>query len=314
MYVSRKNNFINHLYVKNLPSLLHPSDVLVINNTKVFKARLHGICDNTKKSHVELFLIRPLSDTIWQAIGKPWKKLRVNTTIAIGPDFVSTIQSKNSDGTLHVTFGKTPSEVIELANTYGSVPLPPYIKHPTHVESYQTSYAKILGSVAAPTAGFHLTPKLLESIKKKGVTVCEITLHVGLGTFKPVKTQTIEEHKMHSEWVSVSRESAEIINEAKKQGRRIIAVGTTTTRTLEGVADLHKGNIHAYEGDINLFITPGFRFTVIDGILTNFHLPKSTLLILVSAFAGRTRILRVYDEAIRKKYRFYSFGDAMLII
>jgi S-adenosylmethionine:tRNA ribosyltransferase-isomerase len=313
MSLSRKNNEIGHLHIRNLPTLLHPSDILVMNNTKVFKARLHGTLHDLQHSRVELFLIRPISDTIWQAIGKPWKKFVVGTTISIEPEFISTIKSKNIDGTLTVSFKKSVMEVIALADRYGSIPLPPYIKHPTHPEAYQTSYAKIVGSVAAPTAGFHLTPMLLETIRTKGVTLCEITLHVGLGTFKPIKTKTIEEHKMHSEWVSISKRSAMLINTAKNQRRRVIAVGTTTVRTLEGVAAKNGGHLKAYEGDIDIFITPGFHFNIIDGLLTNFHLPKSTLLILVSAFAGRTKILHSYREAIQKKYRFYSFGDAMFI-
>ena len=313
MRVSKENNALGHLHIKDLPSLLHPLDVLVINNTKVFKARLSGICNDKMQSRVELFLVRPLTGSIWQAIGKPWKRFTVGTTISIADDFVATIRSKEKDGTLNISFGKKPQEVIRLADMFGSIPLPPYIKHPTHPESYQTSYAKVVGSVAAPTAGFHLTQNLLETIKKKGVTICEITLHVGLGTFKPVKTKTIEEHVMHSEWVSISEKTAKTIRQAKQENRRIIAIGTTSVRTLEGVAALHDGLLKAYEGDVNIFITPGFRFNIVDGMLTNFHLPKSTLIILVSAFAGRDKILRAYAEAIRNKYRFYSFGDAMFI-
>jgi S-adenosylmethionine:tRNA ribosyltransferase-isomerase len=313
MHISRIGNTINHLHVMDFPTLLHSGDVLVINNTKVFKARLNGTIDTIPNNRVELFLIRPTTDSVWQAIGKPWKKFTVNATISIGSDFTATIQSINADGTLNITFTKTTQEVIDLANTYGSIPLPPYIKHPTNPETYQTSYAKIVGSVAAPTAGFHLTTNLLQKIKTKGVIICEITLHVGLGTFKPVKTQTIEEHIMHSEWVSVSNPTATIINEAKRQERKIIAVGTTTVRALEGIASIHNGLLKAYEGDINLFITPGFHFNIVDGLLTNFHLPKSTLLVLVSAFAGRSKILNAYNEAIKNSYRFYSFGDTMFI-
>jgi S-adenosylmethionine:tRNA ribosyltransferase-isomerase len=313
MHISKANNEIHHLHIADLPALLNPNDVLVLNNTKVFKARLFGTLNNPQKSRVELFLIRPITNTVWQAIGKPWKKLTINSTISVGPGFTATIQSKETNGTLNVLFGKTTQEVMHLADIHGSIPLPPYIKHPTHPESYQTSYAKIVGSVAAPTAGFHITQNLLNTIKRNGVTVCEITLHVGLGTFKPVKTKTIEEHVMHSEWVSVSENTATTINDAKKQKRRIIAIGTTTVRTLEGVASLNKGFLNAYEGNINLFITPGFHFNVVDGLLTNFHLPKSTLLILVSALAGKEKILHAYHEAIKHTYRFFSFGDAMFI-
>jgi S-adenosylmethionine:tRNA ribosyltransferase-isomerase len=312
-HVHRFTGSVSHLTVKDLPTLLHPTDVLVINNTKVFNARLHEDLTESTNKPIELFLIRPLDGNTWQAIGKPWKKLSINAHIKIAPDFIATILDKKSDGTLVVTFHKTKEEVIHLANIFGSVPIPPYIKHVIDPHAYQTTYAKVTGSVAAPTAGFHLTPALLDTIKNSGVTVCEITLHVGLGTFKPVKTQTIEEHQMHSEWVSVSDTTADTIQKAKVEKRRIIAIGTTTVRTLEGIASLNNGKCKAYVGDINLFITPGFHFNVIDGMLTNFHLPKSTLLILVSAFAGRERILKAYTEAIENQYRFFSFGDAMFI-
>jgi S-adenosylmethionine:tRNA ribosyltransferase-isomerase len=235
-----------------------------------------------------------------------------------------------------VNFNWSPAKTIKLSNLYGLVPVPPYIKILPDATDYQTIYAKVVGSVAAPTAGFHLTPSLLAQIKSMGVTIVEITLHVGLGTFQPIRTNNIKDHHMHSEWVEISENAAKVINNAKAEGRRVIAVGTTTVRALEGVAEapttnnLQPTTIPPYSGDVNLFITPGFQFKIVDGLLTNFHLPKSTLLLLVSAFAasaskgvdndskidkyGRQRILAAYQEAIKHNYRFYSFGDAMFII
>jgi S-adenosylmethionine:tRNA ribosyltransferase-isomerase len=203
--------------------------------------------------------------------------------------------------------------VVEFANEYGEIPVPPYVhEQPERLEDYQTIYAKETGSVAAPTAGFHFTKRLMNELKTKGVQFEFVTLHVGIGTFRPMKTKTVEEHEMHSEFVSISKETAERINHAKKEKRRVIAVGTTTVRTLEGVASVY-GELRNFSGDVNLFIKSGFDFKIIDGLITNFHLPRSTLLVLVSAFAGREKVLRAYEEAIARKYRFYSFGDAMYI-
>lgn len=311
MVLDRQNKTIAHHHISDLPNFFHKGDVLVLNNTKVFRARLRGTIEGKQ---VELFLVRPINNSQWLALGKPGKKIIVGKHIAIAADFIATVFEKHTDGTLTVGFNLTPPETIVKANTYGSVPIPPYIKTIPNDSEYQTSYAKHEGSVAAPTAGFHLTPVIRAALKKKGVKIAEITLHVGLGTFLPIKSETIEEHAIHSEWADVSGSVAHMINGAKDKKQRVIAVGTTTVRTLEGVAKLNSGRLAAYQGEINLFITPGYTFRVVDSMVTNFHLPKSTLLVLVSAFAGREFILKAYKEAIRHTYRFYSFGDAMLIL
>ncbi len=334
MVISKETGAIEHKHIGDLPSLLQPSDILVVNNTKVFRARLSATIhrDNLPDKKAELFLVKPVGPS-WQAIGKPGKAFSPGATVEIANDFKGIIEKNDNTGTFLITFPLSNDEVIDKANIYGSVPIPPYIKEmpssPDNHDPYQTSYAKVTGSVAAPTAGFHITPHLLEQFKQKDILVIEVTLHVGLGTFLPVKTATVEDHTMHSEFVNLSQETADILNQAKKDGRRIIAIGTTTTRALEGTAQIihnsvstvQNGNQHSkflsltsYSGDVNIFITPGYTFQVVDGLLTNFHLPKSTLLMLVSAFTGSDTIKNAYKEAVKNRYRFYSFGDAMLII
>lgn len=317
MVLPRDRNEIVHAHIADLPHYILPTDVIVVNNSKVFNARLQGILRTDTGNdvrRVELFLIRPVETTKWIALTRPGKAVKEGYTIHIADNFSAVVVAKHPDGTIVVDFHESASHVIKKADATGSVPIPPYIKTlPTHGE-YQTVYASNVGSVAAPTAGFHLTKSLLQTLKDKGVTIIELTLHVGLGTFLPVKTTTVHEHTMHSEWVEISGPVAATINEAKKEGRRIIAIGTTTTRALEGVASQNEGILVPYSGDVNLFITPGFHFHIIDGLMTNFHLPKSTLLMLVSAFAGYERIKTAYQEAIRNHYRFYSFGDAMLMM
>jgi len=310
MVVSRKEKTIQHHHVSELPDFFREGDLLVVNNTKVFRARLHGTIDGKT---VELFLVRPINDSHWLALGKPGKKISVGKQVIVADNFIATVLEKHADGTLTIEFHLTPSETIAKANIYGTVPIPPYIKTIPEDNEYQTSFAKHEGSVAAPTAGFHFTPAIVARLKEKGVEILEITLHVGLGTFLPIKTDTLEEHAIHSEWVNVPKTIADAINTAKTEKRRIVAVGTTTVRTLEGVAALHHGRLAHYEGEIGLFITPGYQFAVVDTMVTNFHLPKSSLLVLVSAFAGREFMLNAYKEAVDHNYRFYSFGDAMLI-
>lgn len=310
MVIHRVTEEREHAHIGDLPGYFRSGDVVVINNTKVFHARLHGTL--ATGARVELFLVRP-SGINWIALGKPGKKLPPGTTIAVADNFTAEVLEKNPGGTLVVSFGMPADDVIRLADRYGEVPVPPYIKKIPSEDQYQTVYAKYVGSVAAPTAGFHLTQNILDQLRKSGVTVAEITLHVGLGTFLPVKSDILEEHTMHSEWAEIPQETADIIRAAKSEKRRIIAVGTTTVRTLEGVAALHEGTVIPFSGDLGLFITPGFPFRIIDAMLTNFHLPKSTLIVLVSAFAGRKTILSAYGDAVRRGYRFYSFGDAMLI-
>jgi S-adenosylmethionine:tRNA ribosyltransferase-isomerase len=315
MVVDRKTGTTACGTAADLPQYLKAGDLLVVNNSKVFRARLIGTMGNQDGStrRVELFLVRPTGEG-WLALGKPGKRCRPGTLIGIAPEFSATVVDQHDDGTLTVDFGQPNDTVIALANRYGHVPVPPYIKREPDADTYQTAYAKRIGSVAAPTAGFHLTEPLLAAIRAKGVTVAEITLHVGLGTFMPIKTESLAAHRMHAEWVAVSPETAAAVSAAKREGRRIVAVGTTTVRTLEGVAARNGGTVTAYEGDINLFITPGFRFAVVGAMLTNFHLPKSTLIVLVSAFAGHDLTMTAYRRAVASGFRFYSFGDAMFIV
>lgn len=316
MVVDRSTGEISHQRVAEFLMQLRRGDVLVINDSKVFRARLKGILTHPDGTgaNVEVFLIRPDQEagTRWIVLGRPGKRFVPGVRITIAPDFAATVTDVRSDGTYIVDFGLTRQQVIENANKTGTVPVPPYIKHIPESNDYQTVYARTFGSVAAPTAGFHLTRNLLTRAEEKGVEIVHITLHVGLGTFMPIKTETIDTHPMHEEWVQVGKNAADRILKAKAEGRRIIAVGTTTVRTLEGVTAL-SGRLTPYTGFINLFIRPGFKFRIVDALLTNFHLPKSTLLVLVSAFAGRDTILRAYKQAIGMKYRFYSFGDAMFI-
>jgi len=313
MVIDRTKDSLAHAKVKDLPAFLKKGDVLVVNVSKVFKARLTGTLGDAKKSEIELFLVRP-EGKFWRALGRPGRKLQHGSKITIARGFVAVVQWKDADGSLLVDFGSSKDEVIRKANLHGDVPLPPYIKRkPRSPAEYQTAYAKSVGSVAAPTAGFHLTRALMAKLKKKGVVFLEVTLHVGLGTFMPIRSDKLEEHKMHAEQVEVPEKTAREILRAKVEGRRVIAVGTTALRALEGAAERCGGKICPWHGDVDLFITPGFRFRVADALMTNLHLPKSTLLVLVSAFAGRERVLRAYKAAVKRKYRFFSYGDAMLI-
>ena len=304
-----------HQHVLDLPDHLRHGDVLVVNVSKVFNARLKGRVGAAKG---ELFLVKPIG-TNWECLGKPGKKLTVGAVFeTTGPSdqgLAGTVIEKHEDGSLLVDFELSKEEVMHRANIVGEIPVPPYVKRlPKDRAEYQTVYAKHEGSVAAPTAGFHLTKPLLEQIKKRGIEILEVTLHVGLGTFLPIRVDDLSEHQMHSEWVEIPEATATAIMKAKRERRRVIAVGTTATRALEGAAQAQGGKLAPWRGEVNIFISPGFEFQVIDGLLTNFHLPKSTLLVLVSAFAGREKILAAYREAVERKYRFYSFGDAMLIV
>ena len=329
MVIERKEMFWRHHHFYDIVHELQPGDVIVWNNSKVFKARLQGklMSQNNEelwehKRDIELFLVRPKeNEGVWQVLVKGSKHVQNGMRIEMANDFFCDVMVKKKDGTLLVQFEQDEDGVRAKANKYGSIPIPPYVKNePDQLELYQTRYAKHEGSVAAPTAGFHFTDELIEKLKSMGVIFAEVTLHVGLGTFLPVKSEHIEDHTMHSEWAELTQENADIINTAKKEGRRVITVGTTATRTLEGIAALplfkNNGNeLPAFTGDIDLFITPGFEFKIVEGLITNFHLPKSTLLMLVSAFVGdREFVIDAYKEAIEQHYRFYSFGDAMLII
>ncbi len=335
MVVDRLNKKIEHKNFFDIVDYLRPGDLIVWNNSKVFKARLFGnLLSETGevlREHakpVEIFLIRAMeNEGVWKVLAKPGKHVLPGMRVSFAPDFFCEVIAKEPEGTILVQFSENATSVRAKANKYGLIPLPPYVKDEKHeidVDTYQTVYAKHEGSVAAPTAGFHFTPELIENLKAKGVEFAEVTLHVGLGTFLPVKTEKIEDHTMHAEVVEISPTTAAAINNAKREGRRVIAVGTTTVRTLEGVARLaaefsgresgHQTWIEPYHGDLNIFITPGFEFKIIDALITNFHLPKSTLLMLVSAFIGdREFALHCYNQAVENKYRFYSFGDAMFI-
>ncbi len=348
MVVDRVHKALNHRHFYDIVDYLQAGDLVVWNNSKVFKARLQGVVtldevsDGLPKTtgrsdspfsdvilnapRVEVFLVRPMENFgVWKVLAKPGRKLRLGMKVVFAEDFVAEVIAKDKDGTILVQFNEDDATVRTKANKYGEVPVPPYVQKEHGAmnkeevsERYQTVYAKHEGSVAAPTAGFHFTPELIERLKDKGVQFAEVTLHVGLGTFLPVKSDDVSEHKMHSEWVELTAKNAELINAAKREGRRVVAVGTTTVRTLEGVAascPIENGEVvRPYTGEINIFITPGFEFNVIDALVTNFHLPKSTLIMLVSAFIGdREFTLECYKKAVEDQYRFYSFGDAMLI-
>ena len=308
----------SHHVFKEIMDYLNPGDCLCINNTKVIPARLIG----RKKTGgvVEVLLLKRLEDekSKWEVLTRPGKKARVGDEIIFGGegpedfDLLCRVTEVKEDGNRIVEF-EYDGIFEEILDKLGQMPLPPYITHRLEDKNrYQTVYAKIEGSAAAPTAGLHFTNELLEQIKEKGVKVVSVTLHVGLGTFRPVQVENILDHKMHSEYYEVSEETAKILNETKANGGRIISVGTTSTRTLESVTD-ENGIVHAGSGETQIFIYPGYKFKAIDGLITNFHLPKSTLIMLVSALAGRKNVLNAYKEAVEKKYRFFSFGDAMFI-
>ncbi len=308
MVLDRESGTIEHRTFFEIVDLLRAGDVLVFNNTKVFKARLIGVTDvspQANKSVIELFLLREREGK-WEAMARPGKKLSVGDVIDVG--IKGKITEKKEDGTVMIDFGMSPSEVLAFCDAHGEVPIPPYVvKSEQATGNYQTVYAREVGAVAAPTAGFHFTERLLDALRVKGVQIEFITLHVGIGTFRPVKTATLEEHVMHAEFVQIDAQTSERILLAKKEGRRVIAVGTTVVRALEATGG------EPTMGDVNIFIMPGYTFKVIDGLITNFHLPKSTLLALVSAFAGRDHVMAAYEVAKKEGYRFYSFGDAMFI-
>ncbi len=321
MFLDKHSGAVEHKQFFEITDHLGKGDVLVMNDTKVFRARLRG---RVGEKEIEVFLLRARGENVWDVMLRPGKLVDVGGEIVVGEMKGEAIEKAD---VVRVRFDRSAEEVVLYANEVGEIPIPPYVsEQPSELEQYQTVYAQETGSVAAPTAGFHFTDELLGEIRMKGVEIVFVTLHVGVGTFRPVKTETLEEHEMHSEFVSVSAQAAERIDLAKQQGRRVIAIGTTTVRTLEGVAKEwltfpHHGEEMSatvlpgtgFEGDVNLFIKPGFEFQVVDALITNFHLPKSTLLALVSALAGRENVLRAYGEAIKEKYRFYSFGDAMFI-
>ncbi len=307
LVMDRESGAVSHHIFRDIVDFLRHDDVLVFNQSKVFNARLTFFF---LSKEIEIFVLR-IRDNEMDALVRPLKKIIFDGIWTIG---CFTPIAKTTDGIVTFHTGMTAAEMFAYCDEHGSAPTPPYVTRPlADASQYQTVYAKDAGSVAAPTAGLHFTPELLERIRAKGVQMECVTLHVGIGTFRPMQSATIEEHVMHSEWVSIDDATAQRIVEAKKSGRRIIAVGTTTVRVLEGVT-LRRGQLEGYTEEVDMFITPGFSFRIVDGLITNFHLPKSTLLVLVSAFAGREHVLAAYKEAKRQNYRFFSFGDAMFVV
>lgn len=312
MVLGKKTGEITHKHFYDVIDYLNEGDCLVMNNTRVIPARLYGQKEGTG-GKIEFLLLKRIDINTWEVILKPGRKAKVGSRFEFGGGLLKAeILEVIEDGNRIVRF-EYEGIWEELLDKLGEMPLPPYIREKlTDRERYQTVYSKIEGSAAAPTAGLHFTNELIEKIKEKGIKIAFVTLHVGLGTFRPVSVENVENHKMHSEYYEISEETAKIVNETRKNGGRIIAVGTTSVRTLESVAD-ENGEIRECGGNTEIFIYPGYKFKAVDALITNFHLPESTLLMLISAFSDKEKIFNAYDEAIKEKYRFFSFGDAMFI-
>ena len=312
MLLDKETGAIEHKIFRDITEYLNPGDCLVINDTKVIPARLYGVRKGTGAA-IEILLLKRMEDDTWECLVRPGKKCHIGTVIEFGEGLLTgEIVNVVEDGNRYIKF--TYDGIFEeILDKLGQMPLPPYITHELKDKNrYQTVYAKHEGSAAAPTAGLHFTKELLAQIREKGVYIASVTLHVGLGTFRPVKVNNILEHHMHSEYYCIERPQADIINKARAEGGRIISVGTTSCRTLESAAR-DDGYIPAVSGNTDIFIYPGYKFKAIDGLITNFHLPESTLVMLVSALAGKDHIMAAYEEAVKEKYRFFSFGDAMFI-
>ena len=311
MVLDRKNETIEHKIFKDIIDYLEPGDCLVRNNTKVIPARIYG--KKESGANVEFVLLKRIEGDYWETIVRPGNKLHKGTKVIFGDGILKAeIIDTMEGGTRKVLF-EYEGIFNEILDQIGLMPLPPYIHESLEEkERYQTVYAKYEGSSAAPTAGLHFTDELLEKIKEKGVEIANVTLHVGIGTFRPVKVENVEEHEMHSEHFYIKQEDVDKINKAKSNGKRIIGVGTTSCRVLESIAD-ENGNVKPIEADTNIFIYPGYKFKCIDALITNFHLPQSTLIMLVSSLAGKEFVMNAYNEAVKEKYRFFSFGDAMFI-
>ncbi len=312
LVMDRTTQKIKHTVFKQVIDYLNPGDCLVINNTKVLPARLYGKKDTG--ANVEFLLLKNLQNDEWETMVRPGNKLKPGTKVSFGSGLLKAeILEVLAGGNRKVKF-EYQGIFNEILDQIGLMPLPPYIKESLKEnDKYQTVYAKYEGSSAAPTAGLHFTEELLEEIKKKGVKIAKVTLHVGIGTFRPVKVENVEEHTMHSEHYYIKKEDADLINETKKNGHKIISVGTTSCRVLESVAD-ENGFVKETEGDTSIFIYPGYQFKCIDQLITNFHLPESTLIMLVSSLAGKDFVMKAYEEAVKEKYHFFSFGDAMMIL
>ena len=311
MVLNRENQTIEHKIFKDIIDYLQPGDCLVRNNTKVIPARIYG--KKETGANVEFLLLNNIEGDIWECIVRPGNKLHIGTKVIFGEGLLKAdILDTMEGGTRKVKFSYN-GIFNEILDQIGLMPLPPYIHEELKdKDRYQTVYAKYRGSAAAPTAGLHFTEELLSKIEQKGIQIANVTLHVGIGTFRPVKEETVEKHHMHSEHYYIKKEDVDKINTAKENGKRVIAVGTTSCRVLETIAD-ENGHVKEAEGDTQIFIYPGYKFKILDGLITNFHLPQSTLLMLVSALAGKDYVLKAYNEAVKEKYRFFSFGDAMFI-
>lgn len=313
LHLDKATGEVSHHVFKEVPEFLRPGDCLVLNNTKVIPARLLGQREGTG-GHVEVLLLSRKESDVWETLVKPGKKCKPGTRLTFGDGLLKAeVLETLEDGNRRIRFFYDGIWE-EVLDRLGEMPLPPYITHKLKDKNrYQTVYAKYEGSAAAPTAGLHFTKELLSQIEAQGIKIVYVTLHVGLGTFRPVKEENVLDHHMHSEWYQVTPEAAKTINETKAAGGRVICVGTTSCRTIESASD-EAGQVKAGSGDTQIFIYPGYRFKVLDGLITNFHLPESTLVMLVSALAGRERVLAAYQEAIKERYRFFSFGDAMIIL
>lgn len=312
MHLNKETGEYEHGHFRDILKYLKPGDCLVINDTKVIPARLYGSKVGTDAA-IEILLLKRRENDIWETLVKPGKKCKVGTVISFGDGILTgEVVDIVDEGNRLIQF-HYEGIFEEILDQLGEMPLPPYITHKLKDKNrYQTVYAKNEGSAAAPTAGLHFTPELLEKVKEKGVNIAHVTLHVGLGTFRPVKVDDVEKHHMHSEFYIVEEDQAKLINDTKKNGGRVISVGTTSCRTLESAAG-EDGIVKAGSGWTEIFIYPGYKFKAIDGLITNFHLPESTLLMLVSALAGKEHIMAAYEEAVKERYRFFSFGDAMMI-
>ena len=313
MVLDKITGEVEHRHFKDITEYLRPGDCLVINNTKVIPARLYGVKEGTE-AKIEILLLKRKENDIWETLVKPGKKCKIGTKIVFGEGILTgEVVDIVEEGNRLIQF-HYEGIFEEILDRLGQMPLPPYITHQLQDKNrYQTVYAKYDGSAAAPTAGLHFTPELLQQVRDMGVEIAEVTLHVGLGTFRPVKETDVLKHHMHSEFYKIEQSEADKINKAKKEGHRVIAVGTTSTRTLESAAD-ENGFLTEKSGWTEIFIYPGYQFKVIDALITNVHLPESTLVMLVSALAGREHVLAAYETAVEEKYRFFSFGDAMFIV
>ena len=313
LVVDRRTGETQHRHFRDILEYLVPGDALILNDTRVIPARLLGVKEDTG-ANAEILLLKRLTDDTWETLVRPGKKLRPGARVVFGDGILrAEILDVMEEGNRRVRF-EYEGIFEEVLDRLGEMPLPPYITHKLQDPSmYQTVYAKFDGSAAAPTAGLHFTQELLHEVEEKGVKIGYVTLHVGLGTFRPVKVDNVLEHHMHTEWYNVPPETAKLIHDVKAAGHRVICVGTTSCRTVESAAD-ENGEVRAGADNTSIFIYPGYKFKVMDGLITNFHLPESTLVMLVSAFAGRDHVLSAYDEAIREKYRFFSFGDSCLFI